>query len=56
MGTSVKIFWDIIMSLEVFYMNALPWVLVGFFYLRTTLTGEFDYLWNSRNLYEEDIQ
>ena len=41
---------------EVFVINALPWFLVVFFYLRMSYTGEFEYLWNSRNIYEEDIQ
>lgn len=30
--------------------------LVTYHYIQLEYTGEFDYLWNSREIYEEDIQ
>ena len=30
--------------------------LVIYHYIRLEYTGEFEYLWNSREIYEEDIQ
>lgn len=33
-----------------------PFALVAFYYIQISLTGEFEYLWNSREIYEEDIQ
>ena len=37
-------------------ITLLPFALVAFFYIQISLTGEFEYLWNSREIYEEDIQ
>lgn len=31
-------------------------VIVVFHYIHISYTGEFEYLWNSREIYEEDIQ
>lgn len=30
--------------------------MVVFHYIHLSYTGEFEYLWNSREIYEEDIQ
>lgn len=37
-------------------ISLLPFVLAVFYYIKMSLTGEFDYLWNSREIFEEDIQ
>lgn len=42
--------------LETLMLISLPWLIVIYHYIRLSITGEFEYLWNSREIYEEDIQ
>jgi len=41
---------------ETLMLASLPWLIAIYHYVRLSITGEFEYLWNSREIYEEDIQ